>query len=165
MTHLEYREQIYDILSDSSQPVETRIDGALEVGVEYLGLPVGFCTRIDTGVQEIVHATGDHDLIQPGETCPLDDAYCRRTIEIESPLAVQDADASAAIYEAAVETFGLGAYIGARIVVKNETWGTVCFADTETREPGFSDPESYFVELAARLLGQLLEQQSYEREI
>lgn len=165
MTAVDYREQLYDVLSESGQPVDTRIDRALEIGVEYLGLSVGFCTRIEAGVQEIVHATGNHDLIQPGETCPIDDAYCRRTIEIESPLAIQDADASSAISESAVETFGLGAYIGARIVVQNETWGTICFADTETRDHEFSDAESYFVELAARLLGQLLEQQSYEREI
>jgi PAS domain S-box-containing protein len=165
MTPVEYRERLYAALGDSNQPVEARIDRALEIGVEYLGLPIGFCTRIEADVQEIVHATGTHDLIQPGETCPLEDAYCRRTVEIESPLAIQDADASSAISDSAVETFGLGAYIGARIVVQDETWGTICFAATETRDREFSDAEGYFVELAARLLGQVLEQQSYEREI
>jgi len=165
VTPVEYREQLYDALSDSNQSVGMRVDKALDLGTAFFDLPIGFCTRIESGVQNVVYATGDHDLIQPGETCPLDDAYCRRTVEIESPLAIQDADASTAISGSAVETFGLGAYIGARIVVKNETWGTICFAGTETRDRPFSEAERYFVELAARLLGQLLEQQAYEREI
>ncbi|PYZ02631.1 hypothetical protein C8039_02575 [Halogeometricum sp. wsp3] len=38
---------------------------------------------------EIVQSTGGHELIQPGETCPLDSAYCRLTVELDSPLAVQ----------------------------------------------------------------------------
>ena len=165
MAAIEYREQLYAVLSDSGAPIEERIDRALDVGVEYLGLPVGFLTRIDDGTQEIVHATGDHDLIQPGATCPLDDAYCRRTIEIESPLAIRDADVSSAVSESAIETFGLGTYIGARIVVRNEVYGTICFADTEARGEPFSEGESFFVELAARLVGQLLERQSYERDV
>lgn len=165
MTPVAYREQIHDVLNESSQTVEARVKRVLAIGSEYLDLPIGFCTRIDADTQKIAHATGDHDLIQPGETCPLDEAYCRRTVEIASPLAVQDVSASGAIADSAVETFGLGAYIGARIVLKNETWGTICFADTEARDVSFSDAESYFVELAARLLGQLFERQSYELEI
>lgn len=165
MQSVEYREQIYDILSDPTVPIATRIDEALEVGVDYLDVSIGFFTRIEDDVQKIVQSTGNHTLIQPGETCPLDDAYCRRTIEIESPLAIQDADASSAVADSAVETFGLGAYIGARILVKNEVYGTICFADTESRETDFTAAESYFVELAARLVAQALEQQSYEREL
>ncbi|MUV88506.1 PAS domain S-box protein [Halapricum sp. CBA1109] len=165
MGGIEYRERLYAVLSDSEVSVESRIDDALDIGVDYLGLPIGFFTRIEDDTQTVVRATGEHDLIQPGETCPLDDAYCRRTVELESPLAIQDAVGSSSVSGSAVETFGLGAYIGARVVVKGETYGTVCFADTETRPGGFSDAESYFVELAARLVGQILEQQSYEREL
>jgi len=159
------REQIDDVLSDSTRPLEDRIDEALEIGIDYLGLSVGFCTRIEAGVQEIEYATGDHELIRSGRTCPLSDAYCRRTLELKSPLAVENVSGSPEISDSAVETFGLKSYIGARVVVEDETRGTICFADTETREDEFSDSERFFVELAARLLGQLYEQRSYEQEL
>lgn len=160
---IEYRSKIYDIFADSDDHVHEKTHRALETGTAHLDLPVGFFTRIDHGVQEIVRSTGNHPLIQPGETCPLDRAYCRRIVEIESPLAIQDATDAAAVSDAALDTFDLGTYIGAKVVVDGEPYGTVCFADTETRDEEFSDSESYFVELLARLAGQALEGRAYER--
>lgn len=162
MEPIDYREQLYDILGDSHESFESLVSDALHLGAEYLGVSIGFFTRIEDGTQKIVQSVGDHELLQPGATCPLEEAYCQRTVEIESPLAVQDADGSGAVSDTAVETFELGAYIGARIVVRDETYGTICFADTKPRDNAFTEAECYFVELAARLAGQALEQQSYE---
>ena len=159
-----YRERLYDAFAEPGADLGDQIDHALAVGSEYLDLPVGFFTRIENGQQEIVHATGDHDLIQPGETCPLDEAYCRRTIELDGALAIQDVSVSA-INKQAIETFGLGTYIGAKVVVDDEIHGTVCFADHDQRETPFSEAEELFVELLARLVGSALKQRQYERDL
>ncbi|MFC7060223.1 PAS domain S-box protein [Halovenus salina] len=159
-----YRDQIYEIFADPNTEFETQIKQALDLGTEYLNLSVGFFTRITDGTQKL-HATGDHPLIQPGESCPLDEAYCRRTIAIDSQLAIEDAHASTEIPDTAIETFGLGAYIGAKVIVGGEVYGTACFADTEPREDPFVDAERFFVELIARLGGQAIERRSYEREL
>mgnify|MGYP000064840820 CR=1 FL=1 len=160
-----YRDQIYEIFADPHDDVETQIEQALTTGTEYLDLSLGFFTRITDGTQQILHSTGDHPLIQPGESCPLDQAYCRRTVEIDSQLAIEDAHASPEISDTAIETFDLGAYIGAKVIVSGEVYGTACFADTETREEPFVDAERFFVELIARLSGQAIERRSYEREL
>lgn len=165
MGSVTYRNQIYNIFASPNEEFEAQIEQALAIGTEYLDLSVGFLTRIDDGRQEILHATGDHQLIQPGESCPLDEAYCRRTVEIDSQLAIEDAMASTEISETAVQTFGLGAYIGAKIIVNGEVYGTACFADTEPRDDPFVDAERFFVELIARLSGQAIERQSYQREL
>jgi PAS domain S-box-containing protein len=159
------RERIYDIFADPHEDVGGKIERALAVGTEFLDLPIGFLTRIEDGTQRIVHATGDHPLIQPGESCPLESAYCRRTVEVESALAVQDAAASPAISAAALRTFDLGTYVGCKVVVNDAVHGTVCFAATGEREAGFTDAESHFVELLARLLGRTFERRAYEREL
>ncbi|TQQ80962.1 PAS domain S-box protein [Halonotius terrestris] len=164
MNSVSYRERLYDAFAEPGANVESQIDQALDIGGEYLGLPVGFFTQIDGGRQEIVRATGDHDLIQPGESCPLDEAYCRRTIEIDGALAIQDVAVST-INEAAIETFGLGTYIGAKVVVDDAVHGTVCFADHDQRDDPFSESEELFVELLARLVGSTLEQRAYERDL
>ena len=143
------RERLYDVFSGQSTDVETRVDRALAIGSEQLGLPIGFLTRIEGGTQEIVQAVGDHPSIQPGNACPLEEAYCRRTVEIEGLLAVQDATASPAISETAVRSFGLGAYIGASVTVNDETYGTVCFADQDERTEEFTDAETHLVESLA----------------
>jgi two-component system aerobic respiration control sensor histidine kinase ArcB len=160
-----YRNQIYEIFADQDVAFDHQIRQALDIGAAYLDLPIGFFTRITDGTQVILHATGDHHLIQPGEHCPLDEAYCRRTIEIESQLAIQDANVDPAITDTAVETFGLGAYIGAKVIVDGEVYGTACFAGTEPRTDAFDGAEQFLVELIARLAGQAIERRNYERQL
>jgi PAS domain S-box-containing protein len=161
----DYREEVYDVFSRSDVDVTTRVREALRVGERYLDVPIGFLTRIEDGTQEIVTATGDHDLIRAGERCPLDEAYCRRTVEMTGTLAVQDADASASVADAAVRTFGLGAYIGAKVTVDDAVYGTVCFAQHEERSAEFTEAEETFVELLARLVGRALERRDYRRRL
>ncbi|WP_052367985.1 ATP-binding protein [Haloferax sp. ATB1] len=165
MRPVAYRDRIYEIFADSNENLKDQINQALDIGTEYLDLPVGFFTRISDGRQQIIYATGNHSLIQPGESCPLDEAYCRRTVEIDSQLAIEDANASSEIPNIAVQTFGLGAYIGAKVLVDGDVYGTACFADTEPRDDAFVDAERFFVELVARLGGQAIERQNYEREL
>jgi PAS domain S-box-containing protein len=86
-------------------------------------------------------------------------------VEIDSALAVQDAAVSTAVADVAVERFDLGTYIGAKVVVDDETHGTVCFAAEDERETEFTDAESYVVELLARLVGRAIERRNYEREL
>lgn len=53
------REKIYDVFAESDEGVMARVERALGVGTERLRLPIGFVTRIEDDVQEIVAATGD----------------------------------------------------------------------------------------------------------
>ena len=165
MTTSEYRERLYEVFLTSEDDTETRIQRALDLGREYLDLSLGFVTEIEQGRQSIVHVSGEHDRIEPGNQCPLDEAYCRRTIELDSALAVQDASASQAISDRAHRLFDLGAYVGAKILVHEDTYGTVCFASGESRAVEFTDAEETFVEILARLIGQTLERRRFEREL
>jgi len=160
-----YREKIYDIFAGGNRDVVARVDRALDVGTEYLDLPVGFLTHVDDGQQEIVSAVGGQGTIRVGDSCPLDEAYCRRTVEIDGVLAVQNATTSASVDEQAVRAFGLDTYIGAKVVVDDETFGTVCFAAESGREDAFTETQEVFLELLAKLIGQALERRAYEREL
>ncbi|WP_157533226.1 PAS domain S-box protein, partial [Haloferax profundi] len=159
------REKIYDVFSDHERALNEQIPVALNIGRLFLDLPIGFLTRIDDGTQEIKYVAGDHESLQPGETCPLDDAYCRRTVEIESLLAVQAAETSSEVTDTAYETFGLETYIGAKVTVDDDVYGTVCFAAKSEREQQFTDAEELFLEILARLIGQAITRQQYERAL
>ncbi|AXG06015.1 PAS domain S-box protein [Haloplanus rubicundus] len=141
------------------------MERALDIGTEYLGLPVGALTRIDDGKQEIVATAGEDWGIEVGDRCPLDEAYCRRTVEMEGTLAVQDAAASPAVAERTIRAFGFGTYIGVKVTVDDETYGTVCFAAESERSAPFDETEEVFLELLGKLIGQALERRRYEREL
>lgn len=150
--------RMYRITADRDASFESKVRRLLELGREYLGLPYGFLTRISEGEQEIVYASGSHSLLRQGATCPLSEAYCRKTIEQESLLAVQDAPSEGWAEDPAYDRFELGSYIGAQVRLEEKNYGTFCFAADEPREVPFSEREKTFVELLTRWASYELEQ-------
>ncbi|AXR76225.1 PAS domain S-box protein [Natrarchaeobaculum sulfurireducens] len=159
------RQAVYAAFADRSLGVESATRQALDVGRKRLGLSIGFLTRIEDGVQTITVSVGGEDTLETGSRCPLDQAYCKRTIESDDPLCVQNAPESGAISDIAYETFDQDAYIGTKVLVDGETHGTVCFSDPELRSAGFSEDEELFVELLAQLIGQALERRKHHRRL
>ena len=160
-----YRERIHRVFVDPDEAVGTKIHRGLEIGTEYLGLPISYLARIDDGTQVIVASTGDHPEIRPGERCPLDSAYCRRTVEVDSVLAVQETTSASELPDAAVERFESGTYIGAKVIVEGDLYGTVCFSARDPREDEFTDAECHFVELFARHVGRAFECYAYTQAL
>lgn len=150
--------RMYRITADRDRSFESKIRQLLALGREYLGLSYGFLTRISEGEQEIMHVSGSHDLLRQGATCPLSAAYCQKTVERESPVAIQDAPAEGWAGNPAYQSFELGSYIGAQIRLEEETYGTFCFASDEARNVPFSEREKTFVELMSQWASYEIEQ-------
>jgi len=160
-----YRERANATFSDKAEPPKEQIRNELQIGTDYLDVPLGFLTRIQGETQEIVNSTGNHPLLEPGNQCPLEDTYCQRTINTDGTLSVQAATTSDIIPSQAVETFDLETYVGAKITVNGDLYGTICFADADAREEPFTETEELFVELLAERIGNTLGQQAYETEL
>jgi len=156
--------RLYRITADYDRSFEEKLSDLLELGRTYLDVQVGFLTEISDRTQLIVAASGDHELLQSGESCPLSKAYCRKTIQQEGALTVQHAAVEDWEGDAAYETFGLESYIGAKVVIDGEIYGTFCFAGTEPRDTPFSEDEETFVELMAAWVSyELFQQRATER--
>lgn len=110
-------------------------------------------------IQKILYASGEHPILQEGESCPLSEAYCRKTIQQEDLLSIQNAAAQGWDADPAYHRFDLGSYIGAKIIVEQELYGTFCFASHEPRGCVFSDDDEAFVELLTRWASYELERQ------
>jgi signal transduction histidine kinase len=156
--------RMYRITSDCGDPFEQKVGELLELGRDYLGVQAGFLTEISDGTQLIVEASGDHELLQSGESCPLSKAYCRKTIEKQDALTVQHAVLEGWENDTAYEAFGLESYIGAKVIVEGDVYGTFCFADEEPRDQPFTDQEETFVELMAEWVSyELFQKRASER--
>ncbi len=157
-TERETLREMYRITADRDADFEAKLGDLLALGCDLLDVPHGFLTEISENTQLVVQSRGDHPMLQPGETCPLSDAYCRKTLTQDALVTVQNAVAEGWGDDPAYERFGLGCYAGAEVVVEGETYGTFCFADTERREEPFSETERTFVELLARWASYEIEQ-------
>ncbi|MFC6863143.1 PAS domain S-box protein [Halomicroarcula sp. GCM10025817] len=158
-----YRERVYEAFADEGLSFDEAVETALRAGMENLDLSVGLVTNVGENEQIIEYALDDDGELRPGDTCPTSEAYCQRTVELESVLSIQNARASAEVTDAAVERFGLETYIGSKVTVGGETYGSVCFADRERRAEPFTEAEELFVELVARLVGFGLERVEHRR--
>ncbi|MFB6188438.1 MAG: PAS domain S-box protein, partial [Halapricum sp.] len=157
--------EVTQIAADTERDFQSKLDAILDLGCERLALPYGFLNRIDEDTQHVVEATGTHPLLQPGESAPLSKAYCRKTVEQDGVLDVTDAVEEGWGDDSAYETFGLGCYIGGQIVVDGETYGTLCFADDDSREHDFDETEQAFVELLVQWLSYELESDAVETKL
>lgn len=157
--------ELYAVTADSTMSFEQRRRTVLELGCEYLDLPYGFVTGISRSEQTILASIGEHELLQPGESCPIEESYCRRTVDSDSFLAVANAVEEGWSEDPAYERFELGSYVGGKVIVDGELFGTLCFASTAPRGRPFTDSERNFVELASRWLGYEFEKHRQRRRL
>ncbi|WEL17493.1 Signal transduction histidine kinase [Halorhabdus sp. SVX81] len=158
-------QELYEITADTDRSFEQKVTRLLELGCEHLDLAYGFLSQIkpgpngdlESGTQRIVYAHGDHALLQPGETCPLSEAYCRKTIQADDLLVIADAVEAGWESDPAYEVFELGSYVGGKVVANGELYGTFCFASSEPREQPFTDAEQTIVRLMSKWVGYELE--------
>jgi PAS domain S-box-containing protein len=159
------RRELYEITVDGSLGPDETIQRTLELGCAYLDVESGFLTRIENGTQQIVAAHGSHEALQSGGEFPLLESYCRKTIEMDDPVAVLHATDTGWQDDPAHERFGLETYVGAKITVDGELYGTVCFADRSPRRTEFSSVELSFVDLASQGIAGAVERSDRHQEL
>ncbi|MDY7082918.1 MAG: PAS domain S-box protein, partial [Halobacteria archaeon] len=159
--------KLYEISSDTDLSLGEKINSILGIGRQRLELGFGFLTFIDREgqTQSIVEAIGTHEKLQKGEEAPLEKAYCRKTIDSDGLLGVENAIEDGWEGDPAYEEFGLNCYIGTKVVVDGELYGTLCFADSSPREKEFSEGEEAFVELIGQWVSYELERKERESEL
>lgn len=147
-TERELLMDLYQIAADTSCSSEERVKKALEYGREYLDVALAFVTKITDTEQQIVvsnNRTYNEDL-SPGSVCPLGQAYCQSVVETDDMVATTNASESPVISTDAYNTFEIETYISEKISIEGELYGTVCFADKDTRTE-FTERQTSIVDL------------------
>ncbi|HMB49276.1 MAG TPA: HAMP domain-containing sensor histidine kinase, partial [Natronoarchaeum rubrum] len=157
--------ELYDVTSNPDLSFDEKLHRILGIGCSRLGLSLGFLTRIEDGRQEILAVEGDHEKLREGATSPLSEAYCEATIESDELVGAADAAGADWLDAATYDRWGLSCYLGSKIEVHGELFGTFCFADDAAREKLFSDSERTFVELLAQWASHELERQRRQEQL
>ncbi|MDS0283649.1 PAS domain S-box protein [Haloarcula onubensis] len=151
-------QQLTQLATSETLSDDEIIDRVLELGAERLDLSLGYLSRIDGSDYEVVSVVGDHDVIQSGAETDLSNTYCRRIIEDDRELyGVTDAAAEGWEDDMAYQVSGIACYLGGKVVVDGELYGTLCFADETPRTEPFSESEQTFTKLLAEWTSRELE--------
>lgn len=158
--------QLYSIMQQDA-PTEQKIEQALVLGEAFLGVDNAHLTRIDpsAGYWEAIASTDDADgEFPPGLVLDLDATYCRRVLGDGETIALEDAPQQGWEDDPAFEEHGLRCYHGTLLTVDDEPYGTLCFVSRSPRAESFTDSETLFAELVARLLEHELERHHHDAE-
>lgn len=109
-----------------------------------------FFSRVDRSARtqhfEVVHGPGES--LEAGKSVPLSRTYCRKTIEQpDGTMVVDDAQAEGWSDDPAYTTFGLGSYVGTTVNTEDELYGTLCFANSDSRDEPIAQQEKALVEM------------------
>ena len=157
--------ELYEIGGDATLTFEQKVERILAVGCEYLDLPYGFLSKIEGGTQQMVHTVGDHELLQPEKSAPLENSYCRKTIKSDGLVGMQDARSELGEEDSAYELFELGCYIGSKVLLGENTYGTFCFAAPHGRDRQFTSAEREVIKLLGQWTGYELERKQFEERL
>lgn len=160
------RRELAEITSETGSSIDEKIQRLLELGCERMEVENGHVARIDrsTDRHEISYAAGT-DLVRPGTGTDLQETFCRHTLTTDGILAVHDSSAEDWAGDPASERWAIGCYIGGRIDIGDDLYGTVCFVDSESRDRGFSEGERTFVDLLTRWLSHMFERRRHEESL
>jgi len=148
------RREVYEVMNESRE-FDEKAERALELGKRYLDVDNAHLTEIhpDSDYWETVASTDSPDgSFPPGLVLDLGTTYCRRVVADGETVELRDAPAQGWADDPAFEAHGLRCYHGSPVVVDGDLYGTVCFVSEGARDRPFSDEETLFAELIARML-------------
>ncbi|OLZ42490.1 histidine kinase [Natrinema saccharevitans] len=156
-----YRRELARITSDPEPGTETKIRRLLELGCERLGLETGLVSHIDEPADryEVETAVGTGADLE-GAVLDLSETHCRNAVTSDDVVGISETPAADTEAGAAVES-DVGCYIGGKILVDGDLYGTVCFVGSEPRDRSFSPAERSFVDLLARWVSGAFERREY----
>jgi len=148
-------DRLRQIVSSGDQSPSEAITNLLQMGAERFGVENAHLTEIDPveGTHTIVESSGAHPQIEEGDTTDLSGTYCRKLLAGRDALAVKNAPKQGWEGDPAYEAYGLASYVGAKVVVDEELYGTICFVDSEPREERIGETYEALLEFLARAIG------------
>lgn len=125
--------EVYQKINRSDLSFNEKLQQLLEIGIDELGYPIGYATRIEGEIYEVTATAGNtEDIELPCDFC---NTYSHLVVENESPFGIKNAPDNDSLVDHPMYTdIGFQSYIGAPIFVDDTIQGTLCFAGYDPRD-------------------------------
>lgn len=162
--------KLHELTSDESLSFEQKIIAILELGLEAFQQQHAIVSLISGDEYTIKYVVSSDPALVPGLSFSLGQTYCCHTLQANEALGFSNASQVPTIAtHPCYETFRLESYIGARIVVMGELYGTLNFSSPSARNKPFSNDDIDFINLFAQWIGveisRHIEQQKLKQRI
>ena len=157
--------ELYGISSSLDQDFDTRLERLLRLGCQRFDMDIGILSNIQGDEYKVVDAVSPDNGLEKGTIFPLGKTYCQITIDTEEPVSyIHMAESDMQTHPAYIE-FKLEAYIGTRILVDGELYGTLNFSSPTPHDREFTQGETDFLQLMGEWVGTELFRQRSETKL
>jgi signal transduction histidine kinase/ActR/RegA family two-component response regulator len=156
-----------DIIAFTALEPKETLRAALQVALEHLHLEFGLVSQIrpETGNYTILVQASPPDTLFDEQALALDDTYCRETLTRGDVLAIANAETSEFRLHPCFTKMAMAAYLGMPIRVNGETFGSIAFASTHSRDHEFDPSDLEFIRLLARWAGAFIERLQAQEQL
>lgn len=160
-----YFRDLFEVGTDRSAPLEEKIERAITLGRDRLGVEYGVLSYTGAGEYEIVDSTIESGTYEAGTIHELGETWCRHVVADREMLVVSDAEDSPYTDDVARDATGLQCYIGDAVVVDGEVYGTLCYSGEDPLDRDFTDDEKRFVQLLTQWISYEIEREQHYRAL
>ena len=161
-TNEEAIRELYEITSASHRSFEDRMRSLLSLACRRFRLCHGMLTRWTGETLELVYLHSSDNTLVEGAIIPLCESFCGEVVHRDGPLGFEHAGNSPWRDHPGYAALKLEAYLGTKVQVGKEVFGTICFASSHPHLSVFSEGDKDFLQLMARWIGSELERQQAE---
>jgi len=149
--------KLYDITSSPNLDFNERIRALLKLGCERFNLDMGIVTHCQEKdlVFQFVHPRSS--MLKEGSQASTHETFCGSTMKAGTPIGIEHIGETDWKHHAGYSKLGIECYLGTKIMVGPDTYGTLCFVSKEPFDGIFSEADKDFLQLIARWIGTELE--------
>ncbi|HEC20785.1 MAG TPA: GAF domain-containing protein [Gammaproteobacteria bacterium] len=159
---------LYEVTSLPGLSNEEQILEMLRLGSRLLNMSSANVTRIEaeSDMAQVLFAVAPRDYpIQPGMSIPLAQSPAGKAFHLCKTIAFEDISKTEFLKSPTHHQFGMTAYLGAPIMVRNRHIGVISFCSTQVRKKNFEESDKDIANLIAGWVGVAMERDMSQQEL
>ncbi|KYC36965.1 histidine kinase [Scytonema hofmannii PCC 7110] len=144
---------LYEVAANSNLNFEQRIYHLLVMGCQAFEMDFAVLSQIDSDRYEVIVAKSFDNSLSPGDSFNPRETFCFETLTSDEPLSIEHTSASSWQNHPAYKAFGMECYIGTRIRVAGQIYGSLCFCSLLPRDKLFKSADKELLKLMAQWAG------------
>jgi signal transduction histidine kinase/CheY-like chemotaxis protein/putative methionine-R-sulfoxide reductase with GAF domain len=156
---------LYHIAADQILSFSEKVQALLVMGCWRFGLDTGILSHIEGQRYEVLEACAPKDAIRRGDVFDLGQTYCRETLLSPDPICFEQVAGSAWAEHPCYRSFKLEAYLGTRVIVGEQAYGTLNFSSTQRLPDPFKPADREFLSLMAQWIGGEIERDQKTQQL
>ena len=152
---------LYEICAINSADTDAQLDATLRIATDIFGMEIGIISRIEEETYTVKNGYHPDGAIQKGDTFNLASTYCEITLQGNEVVAMHHIGSSTYASHPCYQGMKLEAYIGVKIVVDNEVFGTLNFSGLLPLDKSFSAEDIRMMQIMGAWVSNIIASQQH----